>query len=295
MTTLTDLESTVAAGRALTRAEAERVAACPDLVSVGLLGELARHAHHGDRVTFGQVCETAQDTVVPETRGQAGEVRLTGKPASIAAAEARVRGAAALAAGGPLTGFSLADLLDLAGGDHMALMDLSRKLAAAGLDAVAETPLDRLEDVAEVVRAARHGGLGVWRVTVDRAEYGARLDLIERARDLQREVGGIFAFAPLPRLDSPETPSTGYDDVRTVAVARLVCREIPSIQVDWQLYGPKLAQVALAYGADDLDGVAAIDTPGAGPRRSSRADIERQIKAAFAMPVARNGRHEILG
>ena len=77
-------------------------------------------------------------------------------------------------------------------------------------------------------------------------------------------------FAPLPREDVPEQPSTGYDDVRTVAVARLVCSGIASIQVDWPLYGPKLAQVAIAFGADDIDGVAAIDALNLGPRRAPR-------------------------
>jgi aminodeoxyfutalosine synthase len=79
-----------------------------------------------------------------------------------------------------------------------------------------------------------------------------------------------------------------------VAVARLVCRDIPSIQVDWPLYGPKLAQVAITYGADDIDGVAPVDDPAAGPRRAAREDIERHIRAAFAQPAERNGRYEIL-
>ena len=63
---------------------------------------------------------------------------------------------------------------------------------------------------------------------------------------------------------------------------------MPSIQVDWALYGPKLAQVAIAYGADDIDNVAAIDTLGLGHRRSPATDISRQITAAFATPAARN-------
>ena len=86
---------------------------------------------------------------------------------------------------------------------------------------------------------------------------------------------------------------TRYDDVRAIAVARLVCRAIPSIQVDWSLYGPKLAQVAIAYGADDLDAVPALDAVGLGPRRSPAEDVRRQIAAAFAEPAERNGRYEL--
>jgi aminodeoxyfutalosine synthase len=284
----------VSSGRGLTRAEAERVAACTDLISVGLLGEMARRAARGTRVTFGQVAAVAPGSA-PASSGEAGEIRLTGTPASADDADARVRAAAAVAAGVPLTGFSLVDLWTLSGGNQPALVALARRLAASGLVAVAEAPIDRLDDAAGVIRAAREGGLGVWRLTIDRAEPPARLDLIERARDLQATVGGLHAFAPLPVSDPRDTPSTGYDDVRAIALARLVCRNIPSIQVDWVHYGPKLAQVALAYGADDVDNVAAFETAGAGPRKSPRADIERQITAAFAVPAARNGRFEILG
>ena len=105
---------------------------------------------------------------------------------------------------------------------------------------------------------------------------------------------GIRAFAPLPRHDPADQPATGYDDVRTVAAARLVCPSIPFIQVDWPLYGPKLAQVALMYGANDVDGVAAVDTLNLGTRRSPLEDIRRQILAAAGEPVERSGRYERL-
>jgi hypothetical protein len=228
--------------------------------------------------------------------GEAGEVRLIGTPGSIDDACARVRDGAGRAGAVPLTGFSLADLLALAGSDHLALAELAHVLRADGLEAVAEVPVDRLGDTdnaIEVVRAVLHGGLRAWRMTVDRAPLAARLDLIERAAALQRETGAVLAFAPLPRVDPPEVPSTGYDDVRTIAAARLMCRDIPHIQVDWPLYGPKLAQVAIAYGADDIDGIAAVETLAMGQRRAPREDIERQIRAAFATPAERNGRYEV--
>ena len=68
-------------------------------------------------------------------------------------------------------------------------------------------------------------------------------------------------------------PTTGFDDVKRVALARLVVDNIPSIQVDWALYGPKLAQVALTVGADDVDGVSADRRPDRGPPpRAARRD-----------------------
>jgi 2-iminoacetate synthase ThiH len=69
---------------------------------------------------------------------------------------------------------------------------------------------------------------------------------------------------------------------------------VPSIQVDWALYGPKLAQVALTVGADDVDAVSPIDDMSEGPRRAPLEEIRRNIRAAGLEPVERNGRFEAL-
>jgi hypothetical protein len=292
---LADLSDKAIARQALNRAEAERVLACADLVRVGVLGEAARKARWGDRITYARV-RVLGDGPWPAEAGEAGEVRLVVRPASIEQACERVTVARALAGETTLTAFSVADLLELAGGDHLALASMCAALRRAGLDAVAELPIDQLgdtENLVEVVRAVAHGGLGVWRATVTEAAVEARLDLVDRAAELQRQTGALRAFAPLPRLDPRATPSTGYDDVRTIAVARLLCPDIPSIQVDWPLYGPKLAQVALAYGADDIDGVAVDDPLNLGPRRSPLHDIERQIRAVPGQPVERTGAYAL--
>ena len=89
-------------------------------------------------------------------------------------------------------------------------------------------------------------------------------------------------------------PSTGYDDLKRIALARMVVDNVPSIQVDWALYGPKLAQVALTVGADDVDGVSAEDDTGQGRRRAPLEEIRRNIRAAGQEPVERNGRFESL-
>lgn len=293
MSSLEDVENRIRAGEALTRPELEQLLASPDLVGLGLLGEAARKARRGETVTYGRVFVLENGTPVSDAPA-AGEMRLVRTPESVDDARQRVRAAAPHAGRSVLTGFSLADLLDLVGHDHLALADLSRDLRSDGLEAVAETPLDRLgdtENLVEVVRAVTHGGLGVWRATVDRATLAERLELVERAATLQRETGVLRAFAPLPRIDPADTPATGYDDVRTVVAARLMCPHIPAIQVDWPLYGPKLAQVAIAYGADDIDGISVVDALNLGARRSPREDIERQIRSAFAVPVERDGRY----
>jgi aminodeoxyfutalosine synthase len=293
---LKDLDAKAAAREPLTADDAARLLACPDLVRIGMLGEAGRRARWDGQVTYGRV-RLVEGAKAPAERGDAGEVRIIGTPASFDDAIAWTHIAASLANGVVVTGFSLGDLLLLAGGDHLALAGLAQALRANGLHAVAEVPLDRIgdtENAIEVVRAVVHGGLGAWRATIERAEAGDRLALIQRAVDLQRETGALRAFAPLPRVDAADTPSTGYDDVRTIALARLMAVDVPSIQVDWPLYGPKLAQVALAYGADDVDGVPVDDELQLGHRRSPREDIERQIRAAGATPVERDGRYQPL-
>jgi aminodeoxyfutalosine synthase len=290
---LVDVAEKADRGESLDRADAERVMAARDLVSVGVMGEAARRRVSGEIVTFGRVCEIAGEG--GGQRGAAGEVRITGRPASIDEACRWVRSAAAIAAGTPLTAFSLADLRDICGASVDVLREAAGSLRAAGLEAVAEVPIDRFASTLEAltaVRAITEAGLQAWRWTIDRAGPDTRLDLLMRAAELQAATGAARAFAPLPRHDSSDMPSTGYDDVRTVAVARLVCPAIACIQVDWPLYGPKLAQVAITFGANDIDGIAASDAADLGPRRAPVEDISRQIRAAAGVPAERNGRYE---
>jgi 2-iminoacetate synthase ThiH len=60
--------------------------------------------------------------------------------------------------------------------------------------------------------------------------------------------------------------------------------------VDWRRYGPKLAQVALTFGADDIDGVSSSDEAPEGRRRAPLEEITRNIVAAGFQPVERTGR-----
>jgi aminodeoxyfutalosine synthase len=292
---LFDLERRLTSGEPFTRADAERVLLSADLISVGMLGEAMRKSLHGDEVTYGRVYIVSGTAAAPPDDVEAGEIRIEAAPDTVDELRALVRAAAPSALGIPLTGFSLGHLLALTGGDHLELAALARMLRAEGLEAVGEVPLDSLgdtENAIEVIRAVQHGGLAAWRATVARAPMATRLDLIERAIEVQSQTGALRAFAPLPRVDPVDAPSTGYDDVRTIAAARLWARAIPAIQVDWLLYGPKLAQVAIAYGADDIDGIAAQDVEQLGRRRAPKDDIERQIRAASATPVERNGRYD---
>jgi aminodeoxyfutalosine synthase len=80
-----------------------------------------------------------------------------------------------------------------------------------------------------------------------------------RLRELQDKTGGFSAFIPLA-FHSANTPldhiprTTAFDDLKTIAAARLILDNFVHIKAYWVMIGEKLAQVALAYGADDLDG-----------------------------------------
>src|SRR5262249_53601296 len=104
----------------------------------------------------------------------------------------------------------------------------------------------------------------------------------------------IPGFAPLPRKMNPSAPTTGFDDVKRVALARLFLEEVPSIQVDWSLYGPKLAQVALTVGANDVDAVSPLDDLSEGRRRAPLEEIRRNLWAARLDPIERDGRFDLI-
>src|SRR4051794_29837686 len=277
----------------VTENEATALLAEPNLLAVGARGDEERRRRHGLKTTFVRVLEVHVDAVpaVVPVSASAGEIRMTGKPASVAAAVAAIKAARTLAGSTPLTAFSLTDLVELAGGSASSLTDLAARLAAAGLEVVAEAPIDAVVDPIGAIRAVRDGGLQVPRLTVRHMPEDARVLLVSLARDIEAELGGVRAFAPLPRTSSVAQPGTGYDDVKVIAMARLLAANIASIQVDWALYGPKLAQVALTMGADDVDAVSPLEGD-LGRRRSPLEEIRGNITAAGLDPIERDGRYQ---
>ncbi len=279
----------------ISETEAQQLLDSKDLIAIGMKADEVRRKLHGVRTTFVRVFEIHVDAPVtslpPGT--SAGEFRIVGSPRSLEAAIAAVRSARSLSGAFPLSGFSLADLSKL--DDAASVADTLRALHDEGLEEIAEVPLDGVDDARAAIAAVRGVGLAVRRLTVNAQRPDDRIVLANRARDLQNEIGGFHAFAPLPRTISVSAPTTGYDDVKQIALARMVADNIPSIQVDWQLYGPKLAQFALTIGADDVDAVAAVDPGILGTRRSPIEEIRGNIRAAGLEPVERNARFEAMG
>ena len=89
--------------------------------------------------------------------------------------------------------------------------------------------------------------------------YSHRVDHMARLRALQDETGGFSAFIPLSfQPDDNEIGKTrftyGFDDLKTVAIARLFLDNFKHIKAYWVMLGQDIAQLALNFGANDLDG-----------------------------------------
>lgn len=279
----------------ISAAELTVLAATHDIITIGMLADDLRRQRHGAKTTFVRVATTPAEIGAPIVRpASTGELRIAGLPASRAAAVERVREVAKAAAGAAVTAFSLADLEALSGREGVTLRALLEELRAAGLELVAEAPIDRLQDPRRAIEEVNIAGLSLARLTVEKLASADPMPLLKAVAELQRTVAVIRAFAPLPRRVNPAAPTTGFEDVKHIALARLVCDNVPSIQVDWSLYGPKLAQVALTVGADDVDAVSAEDETTEGRRRAPLEEIRRNIVAAGQEPVERNGRFELL-
>jgi aminodeoxyfutalosine synthase len=274
--------------------ELTSLAATHDIISLGMLADDLRQQRHEKNTTFVRVADVPVEAGPIAIPAAAGEVRIVGGPASRSAAIDRVRDVVQQTGGKVLSGFSLADLEELSGRERVTLRSLLEELHAAGLELVAEAPFDRLKDVRRSIEEVNISGLALARLTIHKSPSADPMPLLKSVADLQRAVAVIRAFAPLPRRVNPAAPTTGYDDVKHVALARVVVDNIPSIQVDWSLYGPKLAQVALTVGADDVDGVSPEEEAPEGRRRAPLEEIRRNIRAAGQEPVERNGRFERL-
>jgi aminodeoxyfutalosine synthase len=278
----------------LTDQQIASLAASHDIINLGMMADELRRHLHGARTTFVRVATVSLEGDTTSWPSSAGEIRIVGAPAQRQAVLDRVRAIVAQARGIPVSGFSLADLERASAAEGATLRSLLEDLRAAGLDLVADAPFDTLQDARRSIEEVNIAGLSLARLTVSQLPSSDVPSFYRRVADLQRRVAVIRTFAPLPRKLNPAAPTTGYDDVKRVALARLIVDGIASIQVDWSLYGPKLAQVALTVGADDIDGVSPDDDESEGRRRAPLEEIRRNIRAAGQEPVERNGRFEIL-
>jgi len=120
-------------------------------------------------------------------------------------------------------------------------------------------------------------------------------------RGLQDQTRGFQTFIPLAFHPAntelgklvPHAETTGFMDLKNVAVARLLLDNFPHIKAYWIMMTPRVAQVALRFGADDLDGTVVEekiyhDAGASTPQALTRRDIVRLIRDAGREPVERD-------
>jgi aminodeoxyfutalosine synthase len=133
---------------------------------------------------------------------------------------------------------------------------------------------------------------------------GELADHMIALRDLQDETGGFNAFIPLSfqpaNTGLSELPGpTGFDDLKVLAVGRLVLDNFRHIKAFWINVGLRLAQVSLSFGVNDLDGTvveekishaAGVDTG----QELTRAELVRVIRGAGRVPVERDTLYNVV-
>jgi aminodeoxyfutalosine synthase len=125
-----------------------------------------------------------------------------------------------------------------------------------------------------------------------------RVDHLLRLRALQDETGGFVAFIPLAfhpaNTALRHLPSTtGFQDIKNIAVSRLLLDNIPHIKAYWIMMTPRIAQIAQRFGADDIDGTVVEekiyhDAGAATAQSLRRSELVRLIREAGREPVERD-------
>lgn len=132
-----------------------------------------------------------------------------------------------------------------------------------------------------------------------------RVDHLLKLRDLQDETGGFLTFICFPflpkntKLGKTVKQTSMWDDLRTMAISRLVLDNFPHIKAYWVMLTLPVAQIALGFGADDIDGTVHKETilhdAGAtSPTALTENQILRVIREAGRIPAACDCNYHIL-
>jgi aminodeoxyfutalosine synthase len=211
--------------------------------------------------------------------------------------------------------FTMVEIAYLAKRSKLSIRETIEKLKAAGVDSMpgggAEIFADRVRHIIcdhkidggewlETARIVHQLGMRSNATML----YGHvendedRVDHLMRLRALQDETGGFQTFIPLAfhpdntALDHlPRT--SGMTDIRQIAVGRLMLDNFGHIKAYWQMMTAKIAQIALRFGADDIDGTVIEekiyhDAGAETPQGMRRADLVRLITEAGRIPVERD-------
>jgi cyclic dehypoxanthinyl futalosine synthase len=188
-----------------------------------------------------------------------------------------------------------AGLMSIPGGGAEILSDPTRKDVLA-------YPKCSAEEWIDIMRQAHRNGLR----TSATMMYGmgepltARVEHLQRVRDLQDETGGFTAFISWTfqheHTDMPDVPETYAEEyLRTLAVTRLFFNNIVHFQTSWVTQGKKIGQTALAFGADDMGSIMIEENvvSSAGTSyRMSQDEMEHLIRSAGYTPKQRTNLYE---
>jgi aminodeoxyfutalosine synthase len=216
-----------------------------------------------------------------------------------------------------LTAVEIAHLAHI---EHASTIDILRTLKDAGLDtlpgggaevfgpAVRATIADRklvADDWLRIHREAHELGIP----TNCTMLYGHvetledRVTHLSALRELQEETGGFLTYIPLAyhpdhnelgkELGRQGTATTGFDDLKNIAVGRLFLDNIPHVKTHWPMVTPFISQIALDFGCDDVEGTVVYervyhDAGAHTPMMLSYGGIVRMIKATGKEPVERD-------
>jgi aminodeoxyfutalosine synthase len=214
-----------------------------------------------------------------------------------------------------LKAFTMVEAGYLARRSRLSIEETLRRLKQAGVDSMpgggAEIFVERVrriicdhkisgEEWLETARTAHRIGLHSNATML----YGHietdedRVDHLLKLRALQDETGGFVTFIPLAfhPANTPLqhiSPTTGFADIKNVAIARLLLDNFPHIKAYWIMMTPKIAQVAQRFGADDIDGTVVEEKiyhdAGATTAQSlRRSELLHLIRRAGREPVERD-------
>jgi cyclic dehypoxanthinyl futalosine synthase len=220
-----------------------------------------------------------------------------------------------------LHAFSVPEIWYLAKLEKMSVREVLMRLTAAGLDSIPGGGAEILEDetrrrIWSRTKASTSQWLGVHREAHDLGlrttatmmfgvgePTSARVTHLLGVRDLQDATGGFTAFIPWTfqdygtDLEGEIETSGGVDYLRTLAISRLALDNVDHVQGSWVTQGPKIGQVSLLFGADDLGSIMLEENvvAAAGTQyRMTQVDMERVIRDAGYTPRQRRTLYEPL-
>jgi len=211
--------------------------------------------------------------------------------------------------------------------EHMAIisgkptLEVLRDLQAAGLDALPGGGAEIFSDRTRMAAWDKKTKSDVWlRIHGEAHSLGIktnctmlyghietaeeRVDHLIRLREQQDASGGFLAFIPLAfhpaNTELEDLPATtGFDDLKTLAIARLMLDNIPHVKAFWIMVGLKIAQISTAFGVDDIDGTVVEEriTHMAGattPEALAKEDLIGMIRESGHVPVERDTLYRIV-